>query len=318
MCLDFAKKKILSPVTYWGHENDFTKWLAKRKNIADLERQVGMEIENIETHQRYGDLEVDIVGEDKGTGSKVIIENQFGNTDNDHLGKLGTYAAGLDAGTAIWIAEHAMEKHRKAIEWFNLHTDGQVNFFLIEVEVFQLDDSKPCVDYRVIARPSSCTRHAGTSTRYIPQTEMRETQREFWRKCQEYATEKGLKVKMNNPPTRQPNSVGFTSGFRGIRLNGSLDTRNAELRCLVYIRVEKRLLGLFDYLFENKSPIEKELKDKPEWQRDEKKIEYRMEFDIRDRESWQSAFEWLLPKVQNLHRVIPSYGIKYRKKVKAR
>ena len=43
----------------------------------------------------------------------------FGSTDHDHLGKLITYSAGLDAGVAVLIAEDFRDEHRPALDWLN-------------------------------------------------------------------------------------------------------------------------------------------------------------------------------------------------------
>jgi len=53
---------------------------------------------------------VDLLAEGPN-GDYVIIENQFGKSDHDHLGKLLTYLANLEAKTAVWICEDPQPEH---------------------------------------------------------------------------------------------------------------------------------------------------------------------------------------------------------------
>ena len=43
------------------------------------------------------------------TGKSVLIENQFGQMNHDHLGKIITYASGLDASVVVWLVESARD-----------------------------------------------------------------------------------------------------------------------------------------------------------------------------------------------------------------
>jgi hypothetical protein len=45
----------------------------------------------------------------------VVIENQIGQSDHDHLGKLITYSANKEAGIMIWIVNEIQTAHKKGI-----------------------------------------------------------------------------------------------------------------------------------------------------------------------------------------------------------
>ena len=82
----------------WPNEAaDFTPWLAE--NIAELGGALGMDLA-VQAREApvgaYGAYQVDLLASD-GSGRTVVIENQLGSTDHNHLGQLLTYMAGFDA-----------------------------------------------------------------------------------------------------------------------------------------------------------------------------------------------------------------------------
>ena len=119
----------------WPHEAlDFTKWLAREENLAQLGEACSIDLEPIETESSVGAFSVDILAQESGTGRKVVIENQLEETNHDHLGKIITYAAGKAAEIVVWVVARARDEHRQAVEWLNSHTDDECSFFLVEIE----------------------------------------------------------------------------------------------------------------------------------------------------------------------------------------
>jgi hypothetical protein len=139
---DFGKIKKVNIREIWQHEaHNFTPWLAE--NIEKLGESVGMDLELIEQEASVGNYSLDILAKDLSTGHNIIIENQFGDTDHDHLGKMLTYAAGFDASKVIWISENVRDEHRQTIEWLNQRTDTDTQFLQLKLKFLELTNPNP-------------------------------------------------------------------------------------------------------------------------------------------------------------------------------
>lgn len=120
--VDLGQMKRRDAADLWKHEGyDFTPWLATADNIGRLADALGIELQVEATEVPVGPFSADILAKDSDN-NYVVIENQFGKTDHDHLGKILTYAATLGATAVVWLAEHFTDEHRKTIEWLNEHT----------------------------------------------------------------------------------------------------------------------------------------------------------------------------------------------------
>ena len=90
----------------WTHEQyDFSNWLAEKENLELLNEAIGLTLSEVEKEVYVGSYRCDLVGKDEVTGEKVIIENQLEASNHDHLGKIITYASGLDVSVVVWIVK---------------------------------------------------------------------------------------------------------------------------------------------------------------------------------------------------------------------
>jgi hypothetical protein len=151
----------------WPHEEkDLSPWIAE--NIDALNEVLNLQIE-IESKEEYiHNFRLDLVGTDNFSQMPVIIENQFGGSNHDHLGKLITYSAAKEAGIIIWIANEIQIAHRNAVEWLNEISPQEMMFYGVELEVFQIDNSLPAPNFRIVAGPPPSKRKAIVSGEISP------------------------------------------------------------------------------------------------------------------------------------------------------
>src|SRR5262245_40043571 len=139
----------------WTSEaSDFTPWLARPENIAELANTLDMDLEVEAQERAVGPFRADILCKDISTNRWVLIENQLERTDHHHLGQLLTYASGLEAVTIVWIAARFTEKHRSTLDWLNKITDDRFRFFGLEVELWRIGDSPAAPKFNVVSKPN--------------------------------------------------------------------------------------------------------------------------------------------------------------------
>ncbi len=203
--------------TVWASESsDFTPWLAKSENLKLLGDAIGIELELESTEKEVGSFSADILCKDTSTGDWVVIENQLEKTDHKHLGQVFTYAAGLKASTMVWVTARFTDEHRAALDWLNEITDERVNFFGLEVELWQIGDSPIAPKFNVVSKPNDWSRDivAGASGKRSELSESKKLQLRFWSAFREYVLERETSIKPTKALPQNWMNIGIgRSGF---------------------------------------------------------------------------------------------------------
>ena len=148
----------------WPHEaHGFTRWLYG--NLDVLGDVIGIELTGTRREAATGSFNLDVLAED-ANGNIVVIENQYGSSNHDHLGKVLTYLASFDAAAAVWIVENARSEHIAAINWLN-ESAASAEFFLVQIEAIRIGDSLPAPRFTVIVQPSEQLRRLGVEKREL-------------------------------------------------------------------------------------------------------------------------------------------------------
>lgn len=242
-----------------NEEHDFTKWLSN--NIELLGAEIGIEIEEADSEQPVGDFSADIVGKEMNTGEPVVIENQYGKTDHDHLGKLLTYSAGMGAEFTIWIAETFRAEHRSVLEWLNESGPKDIRFFGIQPKVVTIEgcDTKGFA-FKVLVEPNDWEREF---TESLSETE--KAYKEFYTELAKAYSERRpdwYRVKAQPQPW-----LSFGAGMAGVSIGWNFH-QGPEFSVDVYIDTGDKTMNeeIFDELITYKAEIESALGEELVWQ----------------------------------------------------
>lgn len=292
----------------WSHEQyDFSNWLANEENIDLLNEVLGLTLVDIEKEVFVGAYRCDLVAKDEASGQNVIIENQLETSNHDHLGKIVTYASGLDANVIVWIVKEAREEHRSAIEWLNNNTNKNLNFFLIEIHAYRIGNSLYAPKFEIVEKPNDFIKNAKIQT---GSEELNKSQSErlvFWTRFNEVVVERGKSFNLRKTTTDHWYDVAI--GVSGVLVEITLVNKEGCVGIALYIIDDKEL---FDSLNEKKIEIESKLGFELDWQRlDNKKasrIIYRipgLNFD--DHSNYDYLMNDIIDKVMLFIKVFKKY-----------
>lgn len=293
--------------TVWAHEaKDFSKWLAEENNLAMLSEALEIEIALEELESNVGSFNVDIYATEEATGRKIIIENQLEDTNHDHLGKIITYASGKSAEVIIWIVKHARDEHKQAVEWLNQHTDEDIGFFLIEIELWKINDSAPAVKFNVVERPNDWAKIMKSK---IGLSETQKLQLEFWQAFTNYASNAvDFKRDFSIQKPQAQHWYNLSIGTSKYHLALTANTQKRKLGMEIYISNSK---DIFNNFKQYKVEIEKELGVELDWREARKacRILTLSNGDIKNkRDDWEDYFNWYCEMAIKFKAVAKKFG----------
>lgn len=296
--------------TYWDSEaGEFTPWLAENiKLLCDALGLDGLEVEG--TERSVGAFKADILCKDD-QNNWVVIENQLTQTDHNHLGQILTYAAGLQASTVIWVAEHFRPEHRAALDWLNERAGEGAAFYGVEVELLRIGNSPPLAPrFNIVSEPNefSIDARAGATSSI---SEQRLLEAGFWKNLREYLIERKSFIKPREPDPKSPGKNYSVAKLGGCNLAARWD--EGELRVLVHSE-GKYKQQYFDGLESDKGEIEQEIRQRcqepldwrpPDFgpQRHAARISVLLPADIDDKNKWPEYFKWLQTGLEAFYQV---------------
>ena len=297
--MELGKLEKIELREVWKHEAlDFTRWLARNENIALLSKEIGIDIEVIETEMSVGRYNVDIYARDTESNKKIVIENQLENTNHDHLGKMLVYAAGLDADIAIWIVKDVNEEHRQAVEWLNDNSFEKINIFLVKVELWQIDNSPIAPKFQVICEPNNWAKVLKQQSKEnITDLELR--QMEYWQGFVDYAKSKDKTYISQRPSIYNWYVIRIGSSDYKIKLVHSVNSD--MIRCQLEIFND----GIYKKLEQHRTEIDNKINGL-EWEYLEDRKVNRISCNNSSKDN-ASSYVWLLDMVDRFKEVFLDY-----------
>ena len=292
----------------WPHEQyDFSKWLATEENIKELGDALNLSLTDVETEKFVGNYRCDILCKDEITGKMVLIENQLEPTNHDHLGKIITYASGLDAAVVVWIVASARDEHASAIEWLNKHTDDEISFFLVEVHAYKIGDSAPAPQFKIIEQPNDFVKIVKAVSKNSDMNESQKNRLEFWTQFNEVVDSQGKPFNKRKATTDHWYNVAIGSSDASISID--LVNKEHKIRVSLWINDNK---DIFDALFQRKDEIETALGFGLEWNRlDNKKASYICTYikglDFKKQDNYPMLMEQIVDLVLKMRNVFPKF-----------
>jgi len=234
----------------WQLETDFSKWLALPENLSLLGKLLDINLVDAKTEQYIPPYRADIICAVQNRDAEVVIENQFGCSDHDHLGKYLTYISSEDhdVGVAIWIAETFTQPHIDAVNAQN-KCENSIDHYAVTVQLLQIDDSLPAPRFKILAEPEN-------RKLFIEDTpekkKRRSSYKELWRALDSYLKDNGGYAQLDGQPTGR-NWIGIKTKAEELQLRPGYSFPKKQASLTFWFEGKER--ELFFHQLKSKSAV---------------------------------------------------------------
>ena len=251
----------VDPRSIWPNEaRDFTPWLAA--NIHRLTRNLPFDLASVQIERELDGGYVDIAAMVNDTDTRVVVENQLGDTDDDHLARILTYAATYDARIILWVATGFSERHRRILNWLNRNASGDVEFYGVQVKVIQIGRSDPAPIFEFVVEPTDTSTRSRTRNPNVAVDHDRYPN--FFQTIVDELSSQGV---FEYETVRSKQSwFEFKTSLDGVTYVAAFTTRStARVKLHIRCRVGSNH-RIFENLSERKKEIEDELREPLSWE----------------------------------------------------
>lgn len=283
----------------WRSESrNFTPFLSK--NLDLLSDALGFELHLIQKEVPAGTFKLDILAEGEQS-EKVVIENQYGSSDHDHLGKILIYANAFDAKKAIWICEESRQEHVDVIDWFNKFFKDECSFYYVKVEMIKIDDSIPAPIFTVIAEPSLIS-----PPPIVAKSEG--LRKQFWTELLNIS--KVTTPLFSGVSPKTDHWLGTGAGKTGFWFNYIILMNSTRIELQIHTSESEKNKQYFDAILKEKEKIESEFGDSLSWQRKDDQISSYLRYPLNiksglmDEDKWPALQEAMIEKMIQLDNIL--------------
>ena len=183
MAKPVGKLKKINLNEVWSNDVDgFASWLQQDEILEMLGEALEIPLQPAGGEISLETLTGGVLAKDVKWGHYVIILGHLGGMSPESFGKLIMYAAGLEAKALVCVGQEITAEIRQSLDWLNMVSRDDVNFYATEVELWRIDDSVPAPNFNVVCQPNMWARQlkmgqeegesAGSSTSQdLPETE---------------------------------------------------------------------------------------------------------------------------------------------------
>ena len=294
----------------WSDEaRELTPFLATNPDY--LSEALGMDLELEGSEVAVGSFAADLLFRERNSGERVVVENLMGNTDHDHLGKIITYAAGLDARHAVLIAETFRPEHRSALLWLNANSRDSVGFFGIVLKLWRIKDSPAALQLDVVVQPDEWVRRVHRErANELSVTEL--AYRDFW---SEFLPAFHARHAAWSRAKAAPTTSWFSlpAGKTHISYAACYSAKRFRIELYVDADDQDQVTRRFDALLARRGEIEEQFGEELEWQRLESKRASRIasyypdEIRVGERDRWPELRTWAIERLGALREALQSH-----------
>ncbi len=141
-----GRLRRVDPHEIWPNAGDLTPWL--RTNPELLGEALRLEIrpgESYDVDESIGELTA---------GVPVVVKARSRELSDGDQRDLAAYVAELDAGVIVLLANAIPADARERLDKLNRNTTRTIVFYGVEFDLWQIDDSVPAPQFRVVAGPA--------------------------------------------------------------------------------------------------------------------------------------------------------------------